>query len=351
MITNESIHVGYVKVEAILVSDKMLSYFTLINSWGIGQCVAIFGLVVNVLNIVVFVRQGLRDPVNISLLGLSVSDFGSLVFFFLANLCWTPSIVKLDLPFYPVQLMYFLAWGHIVFTRVTTGITAWITFERCLCIVTPLKIRSIVTPSRTVAFIIVIYIVMFSSAIPVFYATRVVWLFDSSRNKSILGVARITHNAYVQKVAFWINNVLPTAFFIFITICTVILVKALQKNTKWKEQSVSSQKRASTASRDSKVVKMVTIISTVFIACYTPGTVLFVAILVYPELAFGGKQKNLVVAIFSVLIELEGINSSTNIFIYLTMSSKFKSTCYDIFCIYCNKISQRSENYNHQLTD
>ncbi|CAG5134067.1 unnamed protein product, partial [Candidula unifasciata] len=284
------------KDDTILVSDKMLSYFTMINTWGLGQCVTIFGLIVNLLNIVVFVRQGLHDSVNISLLGLSVSDFGSLFVHFFANLCWTPDIMRMDLPFYPTHLMYILIYTHVVFSRATTGITAWITFERCLCVVTPLKIKSIVTPRRTLTFIIVFYILMFLSVIPVFYTTKVVWLFDSRRNKSILGVARITHNAYVEKVAFWINNVLPTAFFIFISVCTSILTKALRENSKWKANSVSSQKNTVISLRDTRISKMVVSISAVFIACYTPGTVVFMFVLIFPEMRYAGKQKNLLVA-------------------------------------------------------
>ncbi|CAG5134065.1 unnamed protein product [Candidula unifasciata] len=338
----ELISVNNIEEDIILVSDKMLSYFTLINTWGLGQCLTFFGLIANVLNIVVFLRQGLHDPVNISLLGLSVSDLGSLIFHFLTNLCWAPSIIMMDLPFYPTQIMYFLVWIQILFNRVTTGMTAWIIFERCLCIVLPLKIKSIITPRRTLTFIIALNVMMFSSAIPVFYATRIVWLFDSRRNKSVLGIARIAHNAYIQQVAFWINNILPISFFIFITVCTVILVKSLQKNSKWKEKSVSSQSHAVTSSRDTKVVRMVTIISAVFIVCYAPGAVVFIFILIYPEMAYAGKQKNLVVAVFSVLVQFEGINASANIFIYLTMSSKFKSTFENLFCLYCYNITRRS---------
>ncbi|CAG5134063.1 unnamed protein product [Candidula unifasciata] len=251
----------------------------------------ILGLVVNILNIIVFIQQGLRDPVNISLLGLSISDFGSLVLHFFISLCWIPSLKPMDLPFYPLQLLYFFMWTHVIFTRVTTGITAWITFERCLCILFPLKIKSLVTPGRTVSFMIVICVTMVLSAFPVFYTTRAAWLFDPSRNKSILGIVHISSSVNVQKIAFWTNNLLPTVFFIFITICTVILVKALKKNARWKEQSVSSNKQASVTSRDAKVVRMVTIISITFISCYAPGTVVFLFILVFPQLTFAGRNE------------------------------------------------------------
>ncbi|CAG5134073.1 unnamed protein product [Candidula unifasciata] len=338
MITTSSIgirNVTFIKDDKALISDEMVSYFTLVNTCIIGHSVTIIGLVVNVLNIIVFIRQGLQDSVTISLLGLSVSDLGSLFFSFFANLCWTPPIPMMDLPFYPLQLMYFLVWTHVVFTRVTTGITAWITFERCLCIVVPLKIKSIITPRRTVTFIGVLYVIMFASAVPVFYSTRAVWIFDPRRNKSRLGIMKITSKIDINTIAYWINNVIPTIFFVFITICTVILVKALNKHGKWKQQSVSSEAHAVISSRDAKVVKLVTIISIVFIACYAPGTVYFILALVNPQTTYAGKQRNLVLVIYSILLVLESVNAATNFFIYITMSSKFKRVFQDIFCAFC----------------
>ncbi|CAG5134070.1 unnamed protein product [Candidula unifasciata] len=331
--------------ENILVNEEMLSYFTLINTWGIGQCVTILGLIVNGLNIVVFVKQGTRDSVNISLLGLSISDFGSLFFHFFANLCWTPSVMKMDLPFYPHHLMYYLVWEHIMFTRVTTGTTAWITLERCLCIVAPLKIKSIVTPRRTVTFIVVLYVIMMASVTPMFYTTRVAWMFDPRRNKSLLGVYKTANTGDIEKATFWSNNILPTIFFIFITVCTIVLVKALKKNAKWRGKT-SSQKQGGMSNRDSKVVKMVTIISIVFISCYAPGTVVYIFLLVYPQLSYRGKQRNLLVAIMSILIHLEAINATANFFIYLAMSSKFKSTFRNMFCAGYSDMKEDIENTN-----
>ncbi|CAG5134072.1 unnamed protein product [Candidula unifasciata] len=332
--SNDTRNMFYVEYEKALLSDEIMSYFITINTSGIGHSVTVLGLIVNVLNIIVFVRQGLQNSVTISLLGLSVSDFGSLFVNFFANLCWAPSIPMMDLPFYPLQLIYFLVWTHVVFTRVTTGITAWITFERCLCIVVPLKIKSIITPRRTVTFIGVLYVIMFASAIPVIYSTRTVWIFDSRRNKSRMGIAKAANSEGIARISYWINNIIPTIFFVFITVCTVILVKALNKNSRWKQQSASSQNQATVSSRDAKVVKMVIFISIVFIACYAPGTVFFVFALINSQVTYAGKQKNLVVAIYSVLLVLEAINAAANFFIYKAMSSKFKRVFLSSICVF-----------------
>lgn len=322
-----------IKGYKLLIPDADLFYFTMINTWGLGQGVTVLGLIVNVLNIATFLKQGVKDTVNVSLLGLTVSDFGSLVFHFLVNLCWTPPIMKLDLPFYPNQVMYFFVWAHILFTRVTTGTTAWIAFERCLCIVAPLKIKTIITPRRTVGFIAVLYAIMIASVAPTFYTARFTWVFDQARNKSVLGIVKIADRERIESVAFWINNLLPTLFFILIVICTTILVKALKRNAQWRQRTASATKTNQMSNRDAKVVKLVSVISIVFIFCYAPGAVVFVMLLAYPEMNYAGRQKNVLIISLSFLMHLEGINATANFFIYLKQSSKFKVTFEGLFCV------------------
>lgn len=319
-----------------LVTFDMLMYFLLVNNWGIGQCVTIMGLGTNLLNIITFVRQGLRDTVNISLLGLTVSDLGSLVFLFFINICWTPAIMKMDLPFYPEQMMYFLFWGHVIFTRVTTGTTAWIAFERCLCIAAPLKVKEIITPRRTIIYIFVLYATMMATIAPMFYTSRLAWIFDKSKNKSLLGYIKIKNRNGIEDLVYLINNFLPAIFFVLIVICTLVLIKTLRKNARWREQTTALTRSSAISNRDTKVVKMVVIISTVFICCYAPGAVFFVWLVADPEMKIDGRQKNLMLAVFSILLHLEGINATVNFFVYAKMSSKFNITFQQI-CYFCSK--------------
>lgn len=51
------------------VSDKMRVVFQVANCVVICGVISLFGIGANVANIVVFVRQGFKDSVNISLLG------------------------------------------------------------------------------------------------------------------------------------------------------------------------------------------------------------------------------------------------------------------------------------------
>ncbi|CAG5114702.1 unnamed protein product, partial [Candidula unifasciata] len=122
------------------VSDEFRVIFQWICFTVVCQSIDIFGTVTNIINSVCFIKQGFKDPINVTLIGLSISDLGCLVTLIWLNICFTPSFQQADLPFDPTGILYLTAgWPHVIFTRVTSWITAFITLERCLCIALPLK--------------------------------------------------------------------------------------------------------------------------------------------------------------------------------------------------------------------
>lgn len=321
---------------SLAVSDDIMYYLQLINTWGLGQAVTVLGLITNIVNIVVFLRQGLKDTVNISLFGLAISDLSSLLFLFLLNLCFAPSVLVLDLPFYPSQIMWHLAWAHMIFTRITTGITGWITLERCVCIASPLKVKMWITTSRTVWFIIVLYVTMIGHVLPVFYTTQIRWVFDVTRNKSKLGIVYMENRNHIEEVVFAINNVIPSAFFVLVTACTAILVRELRRKSKWRKKTSVSTNESVASERDTKIIKMVVLISVVFIFCYSPGVIIQIWAIADDEFRPDGRHKSVLYAYSSFMLHLESINSSVNLFIYVHVSSKYKRTFLQTFCAQCN---------------
>lgn len=261
-------------IEDIRVSDELMFYLRLINNWGFGQCVTVVGIITNVINIIIFLCQGAKDSINVSLLALAISDLGSLIFLLLLNLCFTPPILVLDLPFYPNQIMWHFGWLHIIFARITTGITAWIMFERCLCIIVPLKIKIWMTPQRTRLYITLLHVFMFGHVIPIFYTSRYAWKFDLARNKSVLGITFLENRNEIEESVFILNNAIPTFFFMCVIVCTFLLVRQLRKKSRWRQQTAHLTREKAVPHRDTKVFKMVILISAVFIFCFTPGAVL-----------------------------------------------------------------------------
>ncbi|CAG5120766.1 unnamed protein product [Candidula unifasciata] len=130
-----------------IVIEKLLSdEASVIVQWVIlavtCQIINIFGTVTNIINILCFTKQGFRDPVNVSFLGLAISDLFCVASLLWTNVCMNPAFNEADLPFEPMEVQFITSgFLHTNFNRVTSCITAFITLERCLCITAPLKVR------------------------------------------------------------------------------------------------------------------------------------------------------------------------------------------------------------------
>ncbi|BFZ07874.1 hypothetical protein BsWGS_10913 [Bradybaena similaris] len=267
--------------------------------------------------------------------GLALADLGCLTTLVWTNICYTPSFSAYDLPFDPTEFQ-FLTSGmpHTTFTRITGWITAVITLERCLCITMPLKVRSMVTARRVRAVIICIFVVLLASVSPLYVVNRLGMKFYPARNRTLLGLVPTENRETVEQISFAINNVLiPFSAFIVVNLCTVILVIKLRKRTVWRNKTTSSTQADSVSIRNRKVAKMVVMISTLFIVCFVPISVVFTAVLLVPDLAIDGRFRNILIVVGGICFILESVNSSVNIFIYYHMSTKFRTIFRQLFCM------------------
>ncbi|XP_005103930.1 thyrotropin-releasing hormone receptor-like [Aplysia californica] len=324
-----------------IASDEETDMFKLVNFVILCGLLSPFGVITNVINIVVFVKLGFHDSMNISLMGLAVSDLVSLVSMLFISLCYNPLFANTGLPFDPLDVLYMVGGGvHVCFARlvdvlhsdrpfrrITSLITAFITFERCLCIAMPLKVKLIITPKRTKLINLSIFAVMFIVFSPFYFVNKLVWSFDADRNTTILIHAYTDDRVIVETVTFLIHGVIFSVFcFVLVICCTVILVVKLNSKTKWREATAAKgvNPPGGLGVKDKRVVKMVTFISFIFIVCFFPATAILMALALVPDLAFGAKYENMWFVVWSVSCLTETVNSSVNIFVYLRMSSKFR---------------------------
>ena len=151
------------------IDDPLRRFFeTLIFSILTG-IISAFGCLSNVINIIVFCKQKFSDSVNISLFGLAISDLGCVLNLVWMSMCFSPLFQTLSLPFNPLTVQYLTGgWPHGCFARISSFITAYVTFERCLCVTLPLKVKTIITPRRTTLTLVAIFLVLFSLTAPVF---------------------------------------------------------------------------------------------------------------------------------------------------------------------------------------
>ncbi|CAL1528654.1 unnamed protein product, partial [Lymnaea stagnalis] len=320
-----------------LLDDDTTQLFFLANSVILNTIVSGLGTVSNVISILIFVRQGFRDTVNISLFGLAFSDLLSLVSLLWLAILSNPLLKNSEqILFVALDVQYLTAgWPHVCFARVTGWITAFVTFERCLCICLPLKVKTILTPTRVNGCIVGIFLVVMASVAPTYYTSRLGDVFIAERNRTLVGLVVTPDRAQVESVAFTINNVVsPIGSFCVVVVCTIVLAVKLREKTKWRQSATRAkeQDRAGKISRkDQKAVKMVVAISTVFIVSFTPTTVFFAWMAHDPAFGAGGVYQNIFNVVFSFSFLLEAINGSVNIFVYYNMSSRYRNSFIRMF--------------------
>lgn len=192
--------------------------------------------------------------------------------------------------------------------------------------------KNIVTPKRVSIVVVFTFIILLSSIAPVYMVLRLGWKYFPDRNRTLLGIIYTDDRERVERISYFINNVfIPFGSFIVIAICTIILVAKLRKNAKWRKASTISAQADNVSNRNQKVAKMVVMISTLFVVCFFPLSVTFIAMALEPELSMSGKHSGYLVVLVGIGFSMESINSSVNIFFYYRMSSKYRATFRQLF--------------------
>ncbi|GFR99520.1 chemosensory receptor A [Elysia marginata] len=269
-----------VKVKSIwLVDEHIKNAFTV---WAIG-CLSIIlcsiGTAGNIINVIVFCKMGFKETMNISFIGLAIADIGCLltqIWLGVQNIPPFRDLANWLLPFDPADPVFrnaTAAWPHICFLRITGLVTAHATLVRCLCIAMPLQVKTMLTPGRSLAVIVSIFLSMFAVFSPVVFGSPIGWKFSPTRNRTIIMQLGVDNKA--EQITYGLSNVCGYVSFFVVIVCTSVLITNLRRKAKWREGVTGYQ--------------------------------------------------NLFFVTFCFTFNLEAINSSVNILIYLNMSSKYKA--------------------------
>ncbi|XP_012935007.2 uncharacterized protein LOC101864442 [Aplysia californica] len=310
-----------------LIGDGAAKIILVVHLVVMGQIVSVFGIIANTINIVVFFKQGFNESTTISLFALAVGDLCALLILQWFTLCINPWFSQLPLSFSPLEIQSLTAgYPRICFVRITGWITAFVAFERCLSVVVPLKVKSIITTRVAALVNILVFFFSFCSMVPVYSTAYYDWKFYPQQNRSLMGIFFTTNKDAVLGVSLFITDFFgPLTSFTIVIICTCVISLELRKKAKWRHHTsskaiISGQKNFG---KENRVVIMVTIISILFIVSATPMTASLTARALIPELNIIGRYKNLSWLSASVSFLMETVNSSVNIFVYYRMSTKW----------------------------
>ncbi|GFS14514.1 chemosensory receptor A [Elysia marginata] len=304
------------------------------------QFLNVTALVANSLNIAVFVKLGFKEPSNVSLLALSICDLTATVMSVWTYICSVPAFKALELPFNPDTITILTGlgpWGFVI--RCGAWVTVYISFERCLCILMPLKVKQWITSRTTVIIVSIIAVLTLGPMITLFVRWETVWILSPQTNRTTLELVVVNKPglALLETVMHYMVGLMSVFLaFIFIVVCTVFLVVHLKRSSEWRKAAISGT--ATEASDTSKVsskkpmltkeerlVKMVVSIAAVFIVCFTPTAVYHLCQAFVPGFSLFGRHRNLVSVLYMPTSILQSLSASVNIFIYYSMGTRFRN--------------------------
>lgn len=329
---------------AFVLSNRGTIIFELVNFVCICSIVCIFGIVANIINVVIFCKQGFKNTVSIGFLGLAISDLICLLTLQWGSICMNPLLTSSGVPWFPPEVMYLSGgWPHVCFSRITSWITVYVTAERYLSIALPLQVKQIITPRKVIIILCLICFVNVSSLFPEYATSYLDWVFIPKRNKTLIGIVFTNIRTRVEGVVYVLHSILGMASFGGVILFTALLVIKLRQSSQWRQNVTSSNnKNEAISRRDQKTLKLVVVIASVLIACYTPGAVIAIAAFtVGPEFSVNGAYANISDAMWSIACVFQAINSSINIVFYYSMSSKYRHT-FDEVILGCRKLPLRA---------
>ncbi|XP_059176554.1 galanin receptor 2b-like [Physella acuta] len=288
---------------------------------------SVFGIIGNVLSIIILTRHGLNETTNIFLISLSISDF----------VCSTCSLFRglrtIVASFGLVVMLNFELLADLLnhVTEITVLVSILhvtsISVERVVAVSFPFEVAKIFTRYRVKCVVIFLYVYGILLYAPSFLCHYVKWEYDPSVNAS-LGIWTYTDILLNNIDVFKLYSVLFLTISLIVLpltltlICSFIIILQLQL---LKNKALS--KNSSSQVKERKVVKMLLILCCLSVFAFLPSSILDL------YTVFSGFERHSSFFRFVVILSpvLYQVNASINFIIYITMSSKFAETYKSLF--------------------
>ncbi|XP_076470873.1 uncharacterized protein LOC143300827 [Babylonia areolata] len=265
----------------------------LLTGIGVPLCVLV-GFPTNILNIVVFWKQGLKVRINMCLFTLSVVD----LIYCLSAIGYASDVLYMFVIGKGDKLgpsaMFFArnylmgVTGIVNSSQITTSVIA---LERCLCVTRPLLAKQLL-PTKPTAIVLWCFLLITTGGVFVCGGMRytVICVFDLKDNSTffqLYGSEFYFQNQLIIHIFSGIvyGLLIPGLCATCVTVCTVITVIEMKKLSQWRETASSSSD--STSSRDLALNRMIVGTSILFIICMIPTIIFRACVVLVPDMRPG----------------------------------------------------------------
>ncbi|XP_059154512.1 uncharacterized protein LOC131939997 [Physella acuta] len=326
----------------ILVSDYTLSLFTFVVDIWTNLLLCSLGIITNIINIVVFAKLGFKDSVNISLTTIAFWDLirvlcGAVHRLYGPVSLASPALGKTWQSLTITNLQYV----NIISGNVSYVIGAYVAIERCLCVSFPFKVKTLITPKTTFTFCILLSVLIYGSFFLLFFMFESKWIY-SKEMQATIAIYQYTEFSQIHGQRFFEANrfmgtIYPLLSLTTMVVSTSIIAFHLKKSSHFRKDVASKTRRHETSKQDEmttkdwKAIKMLLVVIGVYIINLAPRVTYYMAMLCVPEFYVMKFYNNIFwVATYTYFV-FDYINSSVHLFVFYSMSSKFKSTFLSTF--------------------
>ncbi|XP_076436202.1 uncharacterized protein LOC143275809 [Babylonia areolata] len=300
----------------------------------------------NVLNMIVFCKQGLKERINLCLFSLSLADSLYMLHSFILNMDKIYSqFTRAGPGVGPVFEL--VVNNHLMFIRGFNWVSGFfsmvIACERCLCVFSPLRSQTILKTKTTGVVLAVAAVLLLG----MMYIGTSRWatacVFDPVTNTSSKKIYPSKFYTQHQEMVDIITGLLaslllPGIYISVVSATTSLTFIRLRKMAAWREQTSS----ATMSSREVALTRMLIGVSVLYVICSTPVLALGVCLLFVPDMSLQGRYYNAFNLMVSFFELFSYINASFNFFVYCFLGTKYKETLREM-CCQCSCLGRKKE--------
>ncbi|XP_005109640.1 uncharacterized protein LOC101846167 [Aplysia californica] len=271
--------------------------------------------------------MGLKDSVNISFFALSLSDGAYLTLSSVSAVCDILFVANLGRQvmwvIQPSVILFFIYWYAVIFYDTSMLITVFIALVRCCCVAIPLKFKGVFTRSRTAVCIVGITVSTVLTRLPTLITQEIVAEYDAINNRTVYRLRytadrpqAIELNDIMNRTAIWWIAI--TTMFV----CVIVLATKLRASSEFRK---SQNCGASQTSRDDRVVKMVILVTVLFLVLSLPFMLYSAVRRLVPKFNEVKGYTKLFSLVTMIAWALAYLNAALNAVVYYNTNSRYKA--------------------------
>ncbi|KAK6978968.1 P2Y purinoceptor 2 [Biomphalaria glabrata] len=228
----------------------------------------------NTVNVIVFLKQGVKKRINFTLFCLSGSDLMGAMFTTLATGGFIRDVYimsrRIDADFFFTVFV----WFESLFVDLSTALTVFIAIERCTCVARPLHFKSSFIALHTRGIILIIFLFILTNYIPLIATLELHKFPQSETNSTIFMIKFSSINIQLQRFnEFIFCTSLAVICLICVFVCAIIMYRGLKQSSRVRHNASYNMKTEQVAvlsNKERRVVKMIFFLACLYMVSATP---------------------------------------------------------------------------------